>query len=126
MKVKGMKQRVAILGASDDPTRYSNRVFHLLQEYGHAPVPVHPTLKLLADMPVCKSLSEIRGTIDTLTMYVGPQHSRSLSQEILRLNPKRVIFNPGSENRELQSMLEGCGIEIIEGCTLVMLQTNQF
>ena len=126
MMGKGRKQRVAILGASDDPQRYSNKAFYMLQEYGHVPVPVHPKLTVLDEVPVFGSLSDITGTVDTLTMYVGPQHSKLLTEEILKLNPKRVIFNPGSENQELESHLRRLGIKVVEGCTLVMLRTNQF
>lgn len=119
-------QRVAILGASDDPDRYSFKAFEMLKEHGHTPVPVSPKLKSLQDIPVVAHLSEIQGPIDTLTMYVNPQVSTALKKEILAVRPNRIIFNPGSENPELASELEKVGTQVVVACTLVMLRTGQF
>lgn len=121
-----MPQTVVILGASEKPDRYANKAFHLLKEYGHAPVPVSPRLKELEGMHVFSSLSEVANPVDTLTMYVGKEKSSQLKNEILALKPKRVIFNPGSENPDLKKALEQSGIEVVEGCTLVMLRSHQF
>ena len=65
-----MGQGVAILGASANPERYSHKALRMLQEHGHEPIPVHPALAEIADIPVHSSLSEIDGTIDTLTLYL--------------------------------------------------------
>lgn len=119
-------ETVAILGASENAERYSNKAFHMLKQYGHHPVPVSPKMKVLEGLPVFASLSAITQPIDTLTMYVGPERSKSLAEEIIKLNPKRVIFNPGSENPELQKTLEENDIDVLEACTLVLLRTNQF
>lgn len=121
-----MKQKVAILGASEKPERYSFLAFNMLQEYGHTPVPVSPKLKELKGIPVVSTVADIKTPIDTLTMYVGPEASAKMKNEILNLKPKRVIFNPGSENPELQEELKKNGVHVIEACTLVLLRTNQF
>lgn len=121
-----MKQKVAILGASQNPERYSYKALKMLQQYGHTPILVNPGIQDVEGLTVLESLKEISGDVDTLTMYVGPQRSSRLLSEILTLNPKRVIFNPGSENSELEKALKDSGIEVVEGCTLVMLRTNQF
>ena len=121
-----MGQKVAILGASQKPERYSYKAFHMLKEYGHTPLPVSPTLKELEGSAVYGALAQIKEPVDTLTMYVGPQISASLYAEILKLKPKRVIFNPGSENPELEKSLAAAGIHVVEACTLVLLRTNQF
>jgi hypothetical protein len=63
---------------------------------------------------------------DTLTLYVGPQRSAPMIEDIRRLAPKRVIFNPGTESPELTAALDRAGIPHVEACTLVMLQTGQF
>lgn len=123
-RVMGMK--VAILGASKNPERYSNKAFHMLREYGHTPVPVHPMLDDIEGVPVAKSLGNISEPIDTLTMYVGPDRSKGMADEILKLKPRRVIFNPGSENPPLEKNLRDAGIEVVEACTLVLLRTRQF
>ena len=121
-----MKETVAILGASKQPERYAYRAFKMLNEYGHTPVPVTPKFSELEGVAAYASLSDLKMPVDTLTMYVGPDLSSKLSAEILRLKPKRVIFNPGSENPELANQLRAQGVEVVEGCTLVMLRTNQF
>lgn len=119
-------QTVAILGASDKPDRYAFKAFHMLKEYGHTPVPVHPQLKTLDNTRVYPSLDAVPDSIDTLTIYVRPEISTQQKDSILKLKPKRVIFNPGSENPDLQQELTKNGIHVIEACTLVLLRTQQF
>lgn len=121
-----MSQNVVILGASDNSERYSNKAFHSLKNHGHKTILVSPTLKALEGMPVLSDLSQVKEAVDTLTMYVNPKISSGLTNKILDLKPKRVIFNPGSENPSLQAELKKSGIEVLEACTLVLLATNQF
>ncbi len=119
-------QTVAVLGASNNPERYSNMVVRRLREAGHRVIPVNPALETIEDLPVAKSLGEVADPIDTLTLYVGPQRSAPMIADILRLHPKRVIFNPGAESTELAAALDRANIPHVEACTLVMLQTGQF
>ncbi|MES2597117.1 MAG: CoA-binding protein [Verrucomicrobiota bacterium] len=119
-------QRVVIVGASDKPHRYSHRAQLLLSQHGHKVVPVHPKLASINGVFVVPDLSEVTGAVDTVTMYVGPDISKGLSEKLIALKPGRVIFNPGSENPELQEKLTAAGIEVEEACTLVMLNTGQF
>jgi len=121
-----MKEKVAILGASHNPERYAHKAFKLLQQYGHEPVPVNPAQSEIEGKKVYPTLGAIDFPVDTLTMYVGPAISSKLEQDILSLHPKRVIFNPGSENPDLEKKLEQKGVQVVEACTLVMLRTNQF
>lgn len=119
-------QTVAVLGASANPDRYSNMAVRRLREAGHRVIPVNPALEQIEGLPVAKSLGDIRESIDTLTLYVGPQRLAPLTDEILRLAPKRVIFNPGTESPDLATALDKANIPHLEACTLVMLQTGQF
>jgi uncharacterized protein len=120
------KSRVAVLGASPNEDRYSFKAVKLLQEYGHVPVPVHPAGHVVDGIRSLKSLSDITGPVDTLTMYVNAAVSSAELDNILRLQPRRVIFNPGAENEDLAKALETRGIEVVRACTLVMLRTDQF
>ncbi len=124
-----MKSNVVILGASDKTERYSYKALRLLKEYGHNSIPVHPRLKEIEGI-VCvenlKAAKELTSKIDTLTVYVRPEISESLTPQIIELKPRRAIFNPGTENKNLQTKLEQEGVEVIEACTLVLLNTNQF
>jgi predicted CoA-binding protein len=119
-------QTVAVLGASNNPDRYSNIAVRRLREAGHRVIPVNPALTEIEGLPVAQSLADINEPVDTLTLYVGPQRSVPMIDDILRLNPKRVIFNPGTESEELATALDRANIPHLEACTLVLLQTGQF
>ncbi|MBC7467195.1 MAG: CoA-binding protein [Bdellovibrio sp.] len=121
-----MQQNVVILGASDNPDRYSYKAFKSLMNHGHKSFLVSPTIKNLEGTPVVSDLSDIKINVDTLTMYVNSKISSGLKNKILELKPKRVIFNPGSENLELETALKKAGIEVLQACTLVLLATDQF
>jgi predicted CoA-binding protein len=118
--------RVAILGASRDPDRYSHRAFALLREHGYDVIPVHPALDTIDGVAVAHSLGEVEGPVDTLTLYVNPARLRDLLEDVIRLAPRRVIFNPGTESPIARDRLERAGILCLEACTLVLLRTGQF
>lgn len=119
-------QRVAVLGASHKPERYSNQAIRLLLEYGHTVIPVHPRLDRVEGLPVVTRLDQITEPVDTLTLYIGPERSNELIDTIVRLHPGRVIFNPGTENPTLETRLDAAGIPHERACTLVLLRTAQF
>ena len=118
--------RVAVLGASPKEDRYSFKAMRMLKEHGHKPIPIHPAGHTVDGVPGLKSLSEIDQPVDTLTVYVNSKISGDLKDDILKLNPRRVIFNPGAENEELAEVLESAKIEVVMACTLVMLATGAF
>ena len=117
---------VAVVGASNNPARYSYQAVRLLLDKGHNPYPVHPSLDVVAGFAVYKVVSEIPTRVDTVTIYIGVRHQGSLGEDILKSKTTRVIFNPGAENPELAAHLRGAGIEVVEACTLLMLRTEQF
>ena len=119
-------QRVAVLGASPKPDRYSNQAVRLLNEKGHDVIPVHPAVETIEGLPVSPRLTDITDNIDTLTVYVSEKVSSLLDNDIFQLNPARVLFNPGTENASLRKKLERHGISVEEACTLVLLKTGQF
>ena len=117
---------VAVLGASPKEERYSNKAVKMLKEHGFHPIPVHPAGHVVDGDTARKNLDEIDSQVDTLTMYVGPKISDDELERILRLKPRRIIFNPGAENESLAKKLEDEGIEVVRACTLVMLRSEQF
>ncbi|MBE7493944.1 MAG: CoA-binding protein [Verrucomicrobiaceae bacterium] len=121
-----MSERVVIVGASDNPERYSHKALLLLQKHGHAVVPVHPKLAEIEGVPVTPGLRAISGPVDTVTMYVGAAISAGMREDLVALRPRRVIFNPGAENPDLAHALQAAGIGCEESCTLVLLNTGQF
>lgn len=124
--MSGNTQRVVVLGASHKPERYSNQAIRLLREHGHEVIPVNPRLDEAEGLKVAHSLDEIEGSVDTLTLYVGAERSNALVESILRLHPGRVIFNPGTENPELELQLSAASIPFEHACTLVLLRIGQF
>ena len=120
------KINVAVLGASAKKHRHSNTAVQLLSESGYTVIPVHPSGITVNGLETFKHLSDIIIPIDTLTIYVNASLSDSLRDEILKLSPRRIIFNPGTENAELETICIEKGIFTEEACTLVLLKTNSF
>ncbi len=118
--------RVVVVGASPKPARYANRAVRELKAGGYIVIPVHPKIRKIEGLPVEHTLSTIHERVHTLTLYVGPVRSRGLADDIVRLNPGRVILNPGTESDELEARLRSHHIEFLHACTLVMLRTGQF
>lgn len=117
---------VAVIGASENPEKYSHQAVLLLREKGHEVYPVHPLTKEIDGIRVYRRLEAIPVPIDTISLYVSPNVSTKLAGEILKKNPRRIIFNPGAENDPLLKKAQAAGIETLEACTLVMLKTGQF
>ena len=120
------ERHVVVLGASTKPLRYSNQAVRLLLEKGYRVTPVHPRFETVEGLPVAPDLRVVQQPVDTLTLYVGPQRLIPLIDEVIRLKPNRVIFNPGTESVELRSRLEHAGIHWLEACTLVLLRIGSF
>ena len=119
-------QRVVIVGASAKPDRYAYRALRMLQDYGHEVIPINPALDSIEGIPVVKDLADVTGPVDTVTMYVGAKTSVGMTDKLTALKPRRVIFNPGAENAELEEHLQAAGIQPLEDCTLVMLRSGAF
>ena len=117
---------VAVVGASNNPERYSHQAVLLLQENGHTPYPVHPSLDNVAGRAVYKTVRDVPAKLDTVTVYLSARNQGSLGGDLLKSGVRRVIFNPGAENAEVAGRLREAGIEVVEACTLVMLRTGQF
>jgi predicted CoA-binding protein len=118
-------KQTLVLGASDNPQRYSYLAVNRLREKGHPvlaigrrPVKVHDV--------VVETTKKDFASVDTVTVYLSPANQKEYYDYIVSLHPKRVIFNPGAENKELADLLRSKGIDPVEACTLVLLGTNQF
>lgn len=119
-------RNIAVLGATDDATKYAHRAMKMLEAHGYNPIPVTPTKETIDGLKAYPSLRDIPVKVDTVTVYVQPRISAELEGDFLAIRPRRVIFNPGTENPELIKALESQGIEVERACTLVLLHTGQF
>ncbi len=118
-------KKTLILGATPNTGRYANLAANRLVRSGHTIVNVGIKEGEVAGVPIEKP-ETIHHDIDTITLYVGPANQQSLYNYILATNPKRIIFNPGTENSELRRMANDKGIETEYACTLVMLSIGQY
>jgi uncharacterized protein len=120
-----MEKKTLVLGASDNPSRYSYLAIQRLRNHGHPVVAVGRKNTKVADVIIETGQLKF-DNIDTVTLYLNPRHQQEYYNYILSLKPKRIIFNPGAENDELAALAKQKGIQPIEACTLVMLSTNQY
>lgn len=118
-------KKTLVLGASENPARYSNMAVHRLTDKGHTVVAIGHKAGKIGDVTVGTEYVQ-DNDIDTVTLYLNPTNQRPYYDYILGLHPKRIIFNPGTENEELEDMATQAGIKVLEACTLVMLGTGQY
>lgn len=118
--------KVVILGASENPDRFAYKAMELLIQKKHEVILVNPKLKKVNQALVLADLDQVKEQVNTLTMYVNAKISSEIIQKIINLNPARIIFNPGAENSEIEPRLKQAGIQIVNACTLVMLNTGKF
>jgi uncharacterized protein len=117
---------VAVLGASDNPERTAYQALSRLLNNNYEVFPVSPKGGEILGQPVLPTLREIKKPVDTVTLYVGPDRQGALLEDVIAIKPRRVIFNPGTENPAIYDRLRAAGIEVQEACTLVLLSTRQF
>lgn len=118
-------KKTLVLGASDNPLRYSFLAVNRLRSKDHPVVAIGARKTEVGDVKVEKEKLPF-DEIDTVTLYLNPQRQKEYYDYILSLRPRRIIFNPGTENEEFESLAEGRGIEVQEACTLVLLSTGQY
>ena len=118
-------KKTLVLGASDNPSRYSYLAVNRLRSHGHPVVAIGKKNSMVADVPIEKEKKDW-DNVDTVTLYLNPNHQEQYYDYILSLKPKRIIFNPGAENDELADLAVKNGIKPIEACTLVLLSTDQY
>jgi len=120
------KDTVLVLGASTKPERYAYLASNLLLKKGFKIALVGIKTGQIGDIKIETNKNTILQNIDTITMYVGAKNQPEWYGYILATKPRRIIFNPGTENPKLYEKAKKQGIECVEACTLVMLQTCQF
>ncbi|MFT4033658.1 MAG: CoA-binding protein [Siphonobacter sp.] len=117
--------KTLVIGASPNPDRYSFVATNRLLAYGHEVILLGKEKGSVAGIPIQQGQPPLTG-IDTVTLYLNPVRQKDLYEYILSLNPRRIIFNPGTENSEFEALAGENNVETHEACTLVMLATNQY
>ena len=121
------RKNTLIIGASENPERYSNKAIRLLNQHKHPDFAVGNKIGEVDGIQIVKELDKsLYAEIDTITLYVGPKNQTPYFELIENIHPKRVLFNPGTENPELTNFLDDNKIEWEHACTLVLLNTNQY
>jgi uncharacterized protein len=121
-----MKNKTLVLGASENPSRYSNLAIKRLRGKGHEVLAIGRKPGAVEGVEI-QTQPVKTDDVDTVTLYLNPDHQKPYYDYILSLKPRRIIFNPGAENEELEKLAAQKGVEdILEACTLVMLNTGQY
>ncbi len=123
--VNVMNKKTVVLGASSNPSRYSYLAINRLVAHGHDVIAIGKktgkvnNIELITDLPA-------EDNVDTVTLYLNAANQKQYYDYIFSLHPKRIIFNPGAENDELEQLAVKNNIQPMEACTLVLLSTNQY
>ena len=120
-----MNKKTLVIGASTNPERYSYLAINKLRKYQHEVIAIGKEVGFVGNVPIVNDRPLVQD-LDTVTLYINPAIQNQYYQYILSLHPKRIIFNPGTENDELFKLAKENGIQPLEACTLVLLGTGQY
>ena len=118
-------KKTLVFGASTNPERYSHMAVRRLRNAGHPVAAIGRTEASIGDVEIAIAPQPMQD-VDTITLYLNPANQKEYYDYILSLHPRRIIFNPGAENPELEALASAHGILPVEACTLVLLSTGQF
>ncbi len=118
-------KKTIVLGASTNPDRYSYKATIQISKKGHEVLPLGSKKGDIAGIRIINDTPQYEG-VDTVTLYLNPDNQKPYYDYIFSLKPKRIIFNPGTENFELIQLAKDKGIETEIGCTLVMLALDNY
>jgi predicted CoA-binding protein len=118
-------KKTLVIGASENPERYSFKAIQMLRSYGHPVVAIGNRIGNVGDVPFSNEKTPIE-FVDTVTIYLNPKRQETYYDYVIGLHPKRIIFNPGAENQMFALKAEQSGIQVMAACTLVLLRTGQY
>ena len=118
-------KKTLVLGATPNSARYAYLATLKLLQYGHEVVPLGIRVGEIGGVPIQNGQPPV-SDVDTVTLYLGPERQAAYLDYILSLKPKRIVFNPGTENPVLAQLARAHHIETVEGCTLVMLSIGTY
>jgi predicted CoA-binding protein len=118
-------KKTLVIGATPKPERYAYIATEMLHDFGHEVVPYGIKKGTIGDYTILNEWPNSQ-KFDTITLYINPTLQEGFYDQILALKPKRIIFNPGTENSALEEMAKAKNIKTLDACTLVLLRTNQY
>lgn len=124
-ELQKLDKKTLVIGASSKDERYSNICVRMLLEYRVPMVALGLREGMIGTVPIVTGIPKLTD-IHTVSLYIGPRRQPEFYSYVLSLKPKRVIFNPGTENDEFEQLLLDKSIEVEEACTLVMLRSGEF
>ena len=117
--------KTVVLGASPNSERFSYKAVKMLLRYDHKVLALGKRKGEIKGIPILTGKPILEG-IDTISLYLGAKNQKDYYEYIQALQPRRIIFNPGTENEELERLAKDAGIDVIHNCTLVMLSKNEY
>jgi predicted CoA-binding protein len=117
---------VTIIGASEKKDRFAHMAMIALMEHGYDVRLVNPFKENIDGHKCFRAVTDIKEKINTVTLYVNPYRFRNHIDEVIQVKPERVIMNPGTEDADMEKILEDAGIKVCRACTLVLLSSGQF
>ena len=120
-----MKKYTLVIGGSENTDRYSNRAIRKLISYGHDVKSIGLREGNVKGVSISVGKPDFKD-IDTVTIYISKSKQKEYYDYVLGLNPKRIVFNPGTINDEFKEIAQKQGIEVVQKCTLIMLDTGQY
>ncbi len=112
---------VAVIGASSDRIKFSNKSVRAHLQAGYTVYPVHPRETTIEELPVYKSIRDVPGPLDRVTLYIPPGAGMQIIEDIEKKKPKELFFNPGSESPDLLARARELGLPVIQACSIVDL-----
>jgi predicted CoA-binding protein len=118
-------KKTLILGATTKPEKAAYKAIEMLTSKGHSVLALGQNMGEVAGVKIKTKAIPIKN-IDTVSLYINPLRQREYYNYIIEAKPKRVIFNPGTENPEFYQLLELNNIKTEVACTLVLLTLNKY
>jgi predicted CoA-binding protein len=118
-------KKTLVLGASPNPLRFSNKMVIALVRHNFEVVALGLREGEISGTKILTGKPDLKD-IHTVALYLGPKAQLSVYNYILSLNPKRIIFNPGTRNQEFMKLAMDQGIEVVYACSLVMLSSAKY
>ena len=118
-------KKTMVLGATSKPDKYAYLAITMLVDKGHSVLAIGQNAGEVAGIKIQTKAIPLKN-IDTITLYLNPARQRDYYNYVVDAKPKRVIFNPGTENPEFYQLLQLNNIKVEVACTLVLLTTNQY